>query len=77
MTTEFDLNIELPTRNFLSTKAQGVILPAVRADVEVLPDRAPSVFVLVDGVLQVLSARGEVLNKYFVYSGVADVAPTK
>lgn len=77
MTTEFDLTIELPTRTFLHTKAQGVILPAVRADVEILPDRAPSVFVLDYGLLQILSSKGEVLDKYFIYSGLADVAQDK
>ncbi len=74
MSTEFNLTIELPTRTFLNTKAQGVILPAVRADVEILPDRAPSVFVLDYGLLQLLSAKGEILERYFIYSGVADVS---
>lgn len=74
MSNDFDLTIELPTRTFLNTKAQGVILPAVRADVEILPERAPSVFVLDYGLLQILSAKGEVLERYFIYSGVADVA---
>ncbi len=54
-----------------------MILPAVRADVEVLPDRAPSVFVLDYGLLQILSSKGEVLDKYFIYSGLADVAQDK
>ena len=77
MSNDFDLTIELPTRTFMNRNVQGVILPAVRADVEILPDRAPSVFVLDYGLLQILTAKGEVLDKYFIYSGVADVAQNK
>lgn len=74
MNTDFNLSIEFPTRNFLNIKVQGVILPAVKADIEILPDRAPSVFVLDYGLLRILSAKGEVLQQYFTYPGVADVA---
>ena len=52
----------------------AVVLPAVRAPIEILPDRAPSVFVLDYGVVQVTGRGVDTKEKYFIYSGMADVA---
>ena len=77
MSNEFDLSIELPMRTFWQGKVSAAILPAVRADVEILPERAPSVFVLDYGLLQILNAKGEAVKRFFIYSGVADIAQNK
>ena len=74
MSNEVRLTIELPTGIFLEKNVPGVILPAVRAPIEILPDRAPSVFVLDYGVVQVTGRGMDTREKYFIYSGMADVA---
>lgn len=51
-----------------------VQLPVVGGSVTVLPDRAPTLFLLADGLLQVLDKEGKPLERYFIKGGVADVA---
>ena len=74
MSNEVKLTIELPTGIFLEKNVPAVVLPAVRAPIEILPDRAPSVFVLDYGVVQVTGRGVDTKEKYFIYSGMADVA---
>lgn len=68
------LTVAVPDRVYLKENVASVILPAVRADVNILPDRAPSIFVLDFGVLQILNANGSLKQRYFVQSGVAEIA---
>ena len=68
------LTVAVPDRVYLEENVASVILPAVRADVNILPDRAPSIFVLDFGVLQILNANGSLKQRYFVQSGVAEIA---
>ena len=51
-----------------------VQLPAVNGDITILPDRAPTLLLLRNGLLQVLDKDGKPLERYFVKGGVADVA---
>ncbi len=74
MSNELKLTIESPTGVFLEKSVSGVIIPAVRAPIEVLPERAPSVFVLDFGVLEISGRANTQKEKFFIYSGVADVA---
>ncbi len=74
MSNELKLTIELPTGVFLEKEVSGVIIPAVRAPVEILPERAPSVFVLDFGVLEIVGRGNLQKEKFFIYSGAADVA---
>ena len=68
------LTVAVPDRVYLEENVASVILPAVRADVNILPDRAPSIFVLDFGVLQILNANGSLKQRYFIQSGVAEIA---
>ncbi len=74
MNNELKLSIILPAKVYLEEKVASVIIPAVRAEVDILPDRAPSVFVLDFGVLQILDRNGTLKKRYFIQSGVAEVA---
>ena len=74
MAKEIKLSIVTPSKTYLETDVASVIIPAVRADVNILPQRAPSVFVLDFGVLQILDAGGAVKSKYFIQSGMAEIA---
>lgn len=73
MGKELNLKIVLPSRTFLEEKASSVIIPAVRADVNILSDRAPSVFALDFGVVKVLNSNGSTKADYYVHSGMAEV----
>lgn len=74
MDNEIKLTLVIPSKVYLEEKVASVIIPAVRADVNILPDRAPSVFVLDFGVVQVLDKNGSVKKRYFIESGMADIA---
>ena len=74
MDNEIKLSLTIPSKVYLEEKVANVIIPAVRADVDILPNRAPSVFVLDFGVLQILDKNGSVKKRYFIQSGVADIA---
>ena len=73
MAKDVNLTIVLPAKIFLQEKVGSVIVPAVRADVDILPNRAPSVFALDFGLLQLLNENGSVKSKYFIQSGMAEV----
>lgn len=74
MDNEINLTIAVPSKIYLEEKIASVIVPAVRAAVNILPSRAPSVFVLDFGVLEILNDNGGVKKRYFVQSGMAEVA---
>ncbi len=77
MANEVHLTIALPSQVFLETEVASVLLPAVRADVNILPERAPSVFTLDYGVLQILGRDGNPKERYFIKSGSASIADNK
>ncbi|MBQ9732209.1 MAG: F0F1 ATP synthase subunit epsilon [Alphaproteobacteria bacterium] len=74
MSNDIKLTIELPTGVVVERQVPAVVLPAVRAPIEILPDRAPSVFVLDYGAVEITGKKGEVQDKYYIYSGAAQVA---
>lgn len=73
MSNDIKLTIELPTGVVVERQVPAVVLPAVRAPIEILPDRAPSVFVLDYGAVEITGKKGEVQDKYYIYSGAAQV----
>lgn len=74
MDKEIKLTLVIPSKVYLEEKVASVIIPAVRAEVNILPDRAPSVFVLDFGVVQILDRHGSLKKRYFIQSGVAEIA---
>lgn len=74
MDKEINLTIAVPSKVYLEEKVASVIVPAVRAAVNILPSRAPSVFVLDFGVLEILNEDSSLRKRYFVQSGMAEVA---
>ncbi len=51
-----------------------VQLPAMNGDITILPNRAPVLLLLRNGLLQILDKNGKPIERYFVKGGVADVA---
>lgn len=74
MANKVKLTIEMPSAVMPSMEADGVIIPAVDGDITILSERAPSVFALNYGLVQLLDANMKPTAKYYVSAGVADVA---
>ena len=67
------VSIILPARTYLQEKVASVIIPAIRSDVDILPDRAPSVFALDFGLVKLLNQNGTLKDSYFIQPGMAEV----
>lgn len=74
MANEVNVSIVLPARIYLQEKVASIIIPAIRADVDILPDRAPSVFALDFGLVKLLNQNGTLKDSYFIQPGVAEIA---
>ena len=74
MANKVKLTIELPGALMPEMQADGVIIPAAKGDITILSERAPSVFALDYGLVQLLDANLKPVAKYYISSGVADVA---
>ena len=68
------LKIVLPHKVLPAKGVARVIVPAVKGNLTVIPDRAPTTLMLANGILNVLNEAGESQDKYFVKSGVANIA---
>lgn len=73
MANEVNVSIILPARIYLQEKAASIIIPAIRADVDILPDRAPSVFALDFGLVKLLNQNGTLKDSYFIQPGMAEI----
>ena len=74
MANKVKLTIEMPSMVMPEMQAEAVVIPAAQGDVTILSERAPSVFALNYGLVQLLDANLKPTAKYYISSGVADVA---
>ena len=74
MGKEVNVSIVLPARTYLQETVASVIVPAIRADIDILPDRAPSIFALDFGLVKSFNQNGTLKASYFIQPGMADVA---
>ena len=63
-----------PFKIFRTASVDRVQLPAVGGSVTILPERAPTLFLLTNGLLQILDEDSKPVERYFIKGGVADVA---
>ena len=66
--------ISRPYKVFKTLKTAAVVLPGVKGDITIIPERAPTMILLRNGVVQILGAGNQVEDRYFIMGGVADVA---
>lgn len=71
---EILFRISRPYKVFNTKKVAALQLPAINGDITILPDRAPTVLLLRNGVVNVLDNQLKVIESYFVKGGIADVA---
>ena len=74
MGKEVNVSIILPARTYLHDTVASIVIPAVRADVDILPDRAPSVFALDFGLVKLFNQNGTLKDSYFIQPGMAEIA---
>ena len=66
--------ISRPYKVYRTAKVDKVVVPGVNGDLTVLRDRAPSLVLLRNGLLQVLDTANKPIERYFIKGGIADIA---
>lgn len=74
MEKEILFRLSRPYKISATATAARVVLPAVKGDITILPERAPTLILLTNGLLQVLDQSNKPTERYFIKGGVADVA---
>ncbi len=74
MLKEILFRISRPYKVFSTKKVAAVQIPAANGDVTILPDRAPTLFLLRNGVVKLLDNQLKPVERYFIKGGLADVA---
>ena len=71
---EILFRLSRPYKISTTVSASKVVLPGVKGNITILPERAPTLILLGCGLLQVLDKNNEPQQRYFIKNGVADVA---
>lgn len=71
---EILFRISRPYKVFNTKKVAALQLPAVDGDITILPDRAPTLLLLRNGIVRILDNQLKVIESYFVKGGIADIA---
>ncbi|MFI3241182.1 MAG: hypothetical protein R3Y43_01285 [Alphaproteobacteria bacterium] len=66
--------ISRPYKQSKTMNAQKVVLPALNGKITILPDRAPIMVALTNGLIEILDDKNNVIERWFVKGGIADVA---
>ena len=71
---EILFRISRPYKVFSTKKVMAVQLPGIKGDITILPDRAPTLILLRNGIVNILDNQLKVIESYFVKGGIADIA---
>lgn len=74
MEKHVNLKIYTPDKLFMERAVHRVVIPGVDGDLTVLPRRAPIVMMLTNGYVQILDERANIMGKFFIRGGIADIA---
>ena len=74
MKNEIIFRLSRPYKISMTAAVSKVVLPAANGDITILPDRAPTLILLKSGLIQVLDKDNKPQERYFIKTGVADVA---
>lgn len=74
MAKDILFRISRPYKIFSTKKVSAVVIPAVKGNVTILPDRAPTMFLLQNGIVELLDIGLKPVEKFFIKGGLADVA---
>ncbi len=73
MTDKLNFSLVSPARELFSGQVDHVIAPGAEGEFGVLPNHAPFMSTLRSGRLRIIE--GDVVHRYFVHGGFADVTP--
>lgn len=73
MTDKLNFSLVSPARELFSGEVDHVIAPGSEGEFGVLPNHAPFMSTLRSGRLRIID--GDVVHRYFVHGGFADVTP--
>lgn len=73
MTDKLNFSLVSPARELFSGQVDHVIAPGCEGEFGVLPNHAPFMSTLRSGRLRIID--GDVVHRYFVHGGFADVTP--
>ncbi len=71
---EILFRISRPYKQSKTLAAQKIVLPATSGMITLLPNRAPIMIGLANGLVEILDNKNNVLEKWFIKGGVADCA---
>lgn len=74
MAKDILFRISRPYKIFSTKKVSAVVIPAVKGNVTILPDRAPTMFLLQNGIVELLDSYLKPIERLFIKGGLADVA---
>ena len=77
MSGKIELTIALPDGVYKNLKADKILLPAEKGNITILPQRAPILLQLKEGVIQALDEQNAIKEEFFISGGFADVAEDK
>ena len=69
--------ISRPYKVFATKSVDALVIPVVGSDMTILPERAPTLALLTNGLLQILDDNKNVIERLFIKGGVADIARNK
>ena len=76
MDTKINLDFVSPEESIVSSEVEMVLIPAKEVDAGILPNHAPFMSILRQGIVEVTFDKGNI-KKYLVEGGFADVTPEK
>lgn len=66
--------ISRPYKVYRTAMVNKVVVPAAKGDLTILQDRAPTLVLLRNGMVQILDKANNPTERYFIKGGVADIA---
>ena len=76
MDTKIDFDFVSPEESIVSSEVDMVLIPAIEGDAGILPNHAPYMTILRQGIVEVTFEKDNI-KQYFVEGGFADVTPQK
>ncbi len=74
MAEKITIELILPEKTFKKIECAKAIIPAFDGPIAVLPSRAPTNLQTKEGVVSILDNNDKETAKYFVSTGIADIA---
>ena len=76
MDTKINFDFVSPEESIVSSEVDMVLIPAIEGDAGILPNHAPYMTILRQGIVEVTFEKDNIKH-YFVEGGFADVTPQK